>query len=207
MASIVLGIVLGSSLGYNMPISVLIAKYFTNDEAWPSAFFAWGRESPAPLVPLVGWMIGLVGLAHGGGDFGLHAFCSSGCRSPVSLTRIYLQEEAAISSSSSRERASSDTRRLSIDPQFTLREVLRLNASGFFDGDGAAPYGHRRRVSALRHPARRSRLEHGGGEQFARRLGADRRAGAHRHGLAGRYAGQKQIDHGLVVGAEFFRFC
>src|SRR5262245_60877884 len=60
---IVVGIVLGSSLGYNMPISVLIAKCFTKDAAWPSAYFAWGQESPGHWCR---WWVGRSACGVGG---------------------------------------------------------------------------------------------------------------------------------------------
>ena len=58
---IVLGIVLGSSLGYNMPISVLIAKVFRERRSLAFGIFRMGPGISGPLVPVVGWMIGLWG--------------------------------------------------------------------------------------------------------------------------------------------------
>ena len=58
---IILGIVLGSSLGYNMPISVLIAKVFHERRSLAFGIFRMGPGISGPFVPLVGWMIGLWG--------------------------------------------------------------------------------------------------------------------------------------------------
>lgn len=58
---IVLGIVLGSSLGYNMPISVAIAKVFRERRSLAFGIYRMGPGLSGPLVPLVGWMIGLWG--------------------------------------------------------------------------------------------------------------------------------------------------
>ena len=56
---IILGIVLGSSLGYNMPISVIIAKVFRERRSLAFGIFRMGPGISGPLVPLIGWMIGL----------------------------------------------------------------------------------------------------------------------------------------------------
>lgn len=60
-AVIVLGIVLGSSLGYNMPISVAIAKVFRERRSLAFGIYRMGPGLSGPLVPVVGWMIGLWG--------------------------------------------------------------------------------------------------------------------------------------------------
>ena len=54
---IVVGIVLGSSLGYNMPISVLIAKVFHERRSLAFGIFRMGPGISGPLVPVVGWAI------------------------------------------------------------------------------------------------------------------------------------------------------
>jgi MFS family permease len=71
--AIVLGIVLGSSLGYHMPISLLIAKIFHERRSLAFGIFRMGPGLSGAIVPLVGddrW----VGLANRGGALGLHAF-------------------------------------------------------------------------------------------------------------------------------------
>ena len=49
--SIVLGIVLGSSLGYHMPISLLIAKIFHERRSLAFGIFRMGPGSPARSCP------------------------------------------------------------------------------------------------------------------------------------------------------------
>lgn len=60
-AAIVLGIVLGSSMGYNMPISVAIAQVFRTRRSLAFGVYRMGPGLSGPIVPLVGWMIGLWG--------------------------------------------------------------------------------------------------------------------------------------------------
>jgi MFS family permease len=60
-AVIVLGIVMGSSLGYNMPISVAVAHVFRARRSLAFGIYRMGPGLSGPLVPLVGWMIGLWG--------------------------------------------------------------------------------------------------------------------------------------------------
>ena len=128
---IILGIVLGSSLGYNMPISVLIAKVFHERRSLAFGIFRMGPGISGPLVPLVGWMIGLWGWRTAAAVSGIIIF-SIGLPIACFIYRIYLQEEAAISSFEAGSAHAPATRRLSNDPQFTLREALRLKAFWFF---------------------------------------------------------------------------
>lgn len=60
-AVIVLGIVMGSSLGYNMPISVAVAHVFRARRSLAFGIYRMGPGLSGPLVPLVGWMIGVWG--------------------------------------------------------------------------------------------------------------------------------------------------
>lgn len=55
--SIVLGIVLGSSLGYHMPISLLIAKNFRERRSFAFGIFRMGPGLSGAIVPLVGAII------------------------------------------------------------------------------------------------------------------------------------------------------
>ena len=181
---IILGIVLGSSLGYNMPISVLIAKLFRERRSLAFGVFRMGPGISGPLVPLVGWMIGLWGWRAAAVISGIIIF-SVGLPIAWIIYKIYLQEEAAISNPEHSSAHFAD------DAAFVERSAVHLERSVafasllvFVDGDGTAPFGHRRSVSTFRHSSRRPRLEHGGCEQPAWSLGADRRAGAPRHGLA-----------------------
>jgi MFS family permease len=123
-AVIVLGIVLGSSLGYNMPISVLIAKVFRERRSLAFGIFRMGPGISGPMVPLVGWMIGLWGWRT--------AAVISGCillaiGFPLAciIKKIYSQEEAGIVTFESSDANSKDSPHLSTDPQFTLKQALR----------------------------------------------------------------------------------
>jgi MFS family permease len=122
-AVIVLGIVLGSSLGYNMPISVLIAKVFRERRSLAFGIFRMGPGISGPMVPLVGWMIGLWGWRS--------AAVISGCvllvvGLPLALVirRIYSQEEAANILAEKSHVISKDSPHSSTDPQFTLKQAL-----------------------------------------------------------------------------------
>ncbi len=122
-AVMILGIVLGSSLGYNMPISVLIAKVFRERRSLAFGIFRMGPGISGPLVPLVGWMIGWWGwrsaaVASGGIIFVV------GFPLAWFIRRIYLQEEAAISTVGT-EGNTGKSHAVSSDPQFTLSEALR----------------------------------------------------------------------------------
>ena len=129
-AVIILGIVLGSSLGYNMPISVIIAKVFRERRSLAFGIFRMGPGISGPLVPLVGWMIGLWGWRTA-------AWVSAtiilvvGFPIACFIYRIYLQEEADISNAANSETHSPSARHVSNDPQFTLSEAVRLKSFWF----------------------------------------------------------------------------
>ncbi|HWO43015.1 MAG TPA: MFS transporter, partial [Candidatus Eisenbacteria bacterium] len=56
-AVIVLGIVLGSSLGNNMPVSVAIAQVFRERRSFAFGIYRMGPGLSGLLVPAIGWMI------------------------------------------------------------------------------------------------------------------------------------------------------
>jgi MFS family permease len=91
---IILGIVLGSSLGYNMPISVLIAKVFRERRSLAFGIFRMGPGISGVLVPVVGWMIGHWGWRTAAVA---SAFVVLLVGFPLAavIKRIYEQEEAA----------------------------------------------------------------------------------------------------------------
>ena len=120
---IVLGIVLGSSLGYNMPISVLIAKVFHERRSLAFGIFRMGPGISGPLVPVVGWMIGLWGWRTAAATSACVIFLV-GLPFAVIIKRIYDQEEAARSVIDAAGNPVS-SRPASSDPQFTLSEALR----------------------------------------------------------------------------------
>jgi MFS family permease len=123
-AVIVLGIVLGSSLGYNMPISVLIAKVFRERRSLAFGIFRMGPGISGPMVPLVGWMIGLWGWRTAAVISGC-VLLAIGFPLACVIRKIYTQEEAGIVSLESSEANSKDAPHSSIDPQFTLKQALR----------------------------------------------------------------------------------
>ena len=129
-AVIVLGIVLGSSLGYNMPISVIIAKVFRERRSLAFGIFRMGPGISGPLVPLVGWVIATWGWRSAALLSGLAVFIIG---LPIAwfIYRIYLREVADASIAESSAAYSPAQPRLSNDPQFTLGEALRLRAFWF----------------------------------------------------------------------------
>jgi MFS family permease len=129
-AVIILGIVLGSSLGYNMPISVIIAKVFRERRSLAFGIFRMGPGISGPLVPLVGWMIGLWGWRTAALVSAVIIFAVG---LPVAwfIHKIYLQEEATISNTSNSKTHSPSARHVLNDPQFTLSEAVRLKAFWF----------------------------------------------------------------------------
>lgn len=122
-AVIVLGIVLGSSLGYNMPISVLIAKVFRERRSLAFGIFRMGPGISGPMVPLVGWMIGLWGWRAAAVISGC-VLLAVGLPLALIIKRIYSQEEAANVIAEKSGAISKDSPGSSSDPQFTLKQAL-----------------------------------------------------------------------------------
>ncbi len=128
--AIVLGIVLGSSLGYHMPISLLIAKIFHERRSLAFGIFRMGPGLSGAIVPLVGAMIVWWGWRT--------AAVASGCMLlAAGLPIAYFINRIAQAEETDRELAlatnpgaGSITQR-SLDPQFTLKEVLRLETFWF----------------------------------------------------------------------------
>jgi MFS family permease len=128
--AIVLGIVLGSSLGYHMPISLLIAKIFHERRSLAFGIFRMGPGLSGAIVPLVGAMIVWWGWRT--------AALASGCMLlAAGLPIAYLINRIAQAEDRDRELALATTAgagsvtHRSLDPQFTLREVLRLKTFWF----------------------------------------------------------------------------
>lgn len=127
--SIVLGIVLGSSLGYHMPISLLIAQLFRERRSLAFGIFRSGPGLSGLMVPIIGWIIVTWGWRTA-------AIVSAGL-----LFLIGVPIAFAINSIAQREKSEQDklsdrvhgaaVAQRSDDPQFTLKEVLRLPAFWF----------------------------------------------------------------------------
>jgi MFS family permease len=129
-AVIVLGIVLGSSLGYNMPISVIIAKVFRERRSLAFGIFRMGPGISGPLVPLVGWVIGLWGWRWAAILSAIVVF-SIGLPMALLINRIYQQEEASMAQSEVSNAHAHASSFQSNEPQFTLSEALRHRAFWF----------------------------------------------------------------------------
>jgi MFS family permease len=127
--AIVLGIVLGSSLGYHMPISLLIAKIFYARRSLAFGIFRMGPGLSGAIVPLVGAMIVWWGWRT--------AAVLSGCMLlAASLPLAYFINKIAQAEERDRDLTPANhsgvsPRHSSSDPQFTLMEALRLNAFWF----------------------------------------------------------------------------
>jgi MFS family permease len=123
-AVIILGIVLGSSLGYNMPISVLIAKVFRERRSLAFGIFRMGPGISGPLLPLVGWIIASWGWRTAAVISALIIF-SVGLPIAMIIHNIYRREEIAMAAAESSAASPAASRPRSNDPQFTLSEALR----------------------------------------------------------------------------------
>lgn len=124
---IVLGIVLGSSLGYNMPISVLIAKVFRERRSLAFGIFRMGPGISGPLVPLVGWMIGFWGWRTAAVASAL-IILTVGFPMAWVIRRIYVGEEPRVNHAAVPHQAARHATRVSVDPQFTLSEAMRTRS-------------------------------------------------------------------------------
>jgi len=129
--SIVLGIVLGSSLGYHMPISLLIAKTFRERRSLAFGIFRMGPGISGPLVPFVGWIVATWGWRSAAVISGVILLAVS---LPIAylINRLVQTQELAAEQSPSAPAHGGHTRHASDDPQFTLREVLRLRVFWLF---------------------------------------------------------------------------
>jgi MFS family permease len=128
-AAIVLGIVLGSSLGYHLPISLLIAKIFHERRSLAFGIFRMGPGLSGAIVPLVGAMIVWWGWRT--------AAVLSGCMLlAAGLPIAYLINRIADAEQRDRELVASihhgeGRPAQRSDPQFSLMEALRLKTFWF----------------------------------------------------------------------------
>jgi cyanate permease len=88
-----------------------------------------GPGISGPLVPVVGWMIGLWGWRTAAAASAFVVFLV-GLPLAIIIKRIYDQEEAATSAVEA-EGSPTHSRRISSDPQFTLSEALRHRSFWF----------------------------------------------------------------------------
>jgi MFS family permease len=135
--SLILGIVLGSSLGYHMPISLLIAKIFRERRSLAFGIFRMGPGISGPLVPIVGWLIGAWGWRTAAALSGV-VLLIVGVPVAYAISRIAQSHEAEIERASEANAARGHSAHGSADdPQFTLSEVLRLKSFWFLSTSGA----------------------------------------------------------------------
>jgi MFS family permease len=129
--AIVLGIVLGSSLGYHMPISLLIAKIFQERRSFAFGVFRMGPGLSGVIVPFVGAII--VGWGWRTAAV-LSGFMLLLAGVPIAyfINRIAQAEERDRELASATSAGISADAPRSLDPQFTLKEVLRLHTFWFF---------------------------------------------------------------------------
>jgi MFS family permease len=136
-ASLILGIVLGSSLGYHMPISLLIAKIFRERRSLAFGIFRMGPGLSGPLVPIVGWLIGLWGWRTAAALSGV-VLLIVGVPVAYAISRIAESHEAEVERGAQASAPGSRaTHESADDPQFTLAEALRLKSFWFLSASGA----------------------------------------------------------------------
>jgi MFS family permease len=135
-ASLILGIVLGSSLGYHMPISLLIAKIFRERRSFAFGIFRMGPGISGPLVPIVGWLIGEWGWRTAAALSGV-VLLIVGLPVAYAISRIAQMHEDEIERGSQDSGLRHSPHESDYDPQFTLSEVLRLRSFWFLSTSGA----------------------------------------------------------------------
>lgn len=126
-AVIVLGIVMGSSLGYNMPISVAVAHVFRARRSLAFGIYRMGPGLSGPLVPLVGWMIGLWGWRTAAVA---SAFILLAIGLPLAslIARVYREHRVAAGETPGSEaHAASEPHGVS-ESHFTLSEAMRTTS-------------------------------------------------------------------------------
>jgi MFS family permease len=128
---IILGIVLGSSLGYTMPISVLIAKVFRERRSLAFGIFRMGPGISGPLVPAVGWMIASWGWRSTAVISALIIF-AVGLPIAFFIYGIYHSEELEIARARTVGATAEAARSPTDDPQFALGEALRHRVFWYF---------------------------------------------------------------------------
>jgi MFS family permease len=125
-AAIILGIVLGSSLGNNMPISVIIAKVFRERRSLAFGIYRMGPGLSGLIVPVVGWMIALWGWRGAAVASGLIVLAVCLPLATV-IARLYERDQTAaaevLASSGETHTAGREA-----DPEFTMREAMRTRA-------------------------------------------------------------------------------
>jgi len=128
--AIVAGIVLGSSLGYLVPISVLIAKAFREKRSLAFGIFRTGPGISGALVPFIGWMIVTWGWRNAAIASGA-ILVSIGLPLAVFINYIF-QRYGTEPDLGTSEKESGRHAHLDGDANFTLREALRMRSFWLF---------------------------------------------------------------------------
>ena len=128
--AIILGIVLGSSLGYLIPISVLIANGFREKRSLAFGIFRTGPGLSGVLMPVIGWMIVAWGWRNAAVASAAIIF-SVGLPMAWFINRIYRLEVTEAHEKAGTESIAHSRRPVSNDTQFTLSEALRLKTFWF----------------------------------------------------------------------------
>jgi MFS family permease len=135
-AALILGIVLGSSLGYHMPISLLIAKIFRERRSLAFGIFRMGPGISGPLVPIVGWLISVWGWRTAAVLSGV-VLLIVGVPVAYAISRIAQTHEDEIERAAAHSPGRRSHHPSEYDPEFTLSEVLRLRSFWFLSASGA----------------------------------------------------------------------
>ncbi|MBI2539671.1 MAG: MFS transporter [Deltaproteobacteria bacterium] len=126
-AVIVLGIVMGSSLGYNMPISVAIAHVFRARRSLAFGIYRMGPGLSGPLVPLVGWMIGLWGWRTAAVASAFILLCI-GLPLASLIARVYRDHTTAAEEAPGSKAPAVSQMQGASESQFTLSEAMRTTS-------------------------------------------------------------------------------
>ncbi|MBI2990527.1 MAG: MFS transporter, partial [Deltaproteobacteria bacterium] len=126
-AVIVLGIVMGSSLGYNMPISVAIAHVFRARRSLAFGIYRMGPGLSGPLVPLVGWMIGLWGWRTAAVASAFILLCI-GLPLASLIARVYRDHTTAAEEAPGSKAPAVSQPQGASESQFTLSEAMRTTS-------------------------------------------------------------------------------
>jgi MFS family permease len=126
-AVIVLGIVMGSSLGNNMPVSVAIAQVFRERRSFAFGIYRMGPGLSGVLVPLIGWMIGLWGWRATAVASAVLIFVVSLPLAAV-ISKIYREHQNAANEEPESKTVSHSGPRPAADREFTLKEAMRTKS-------------------------------------------------------------------------------
>jgi MFS family permease len=126
-AVIVLGIVMGSSLGNNMPVSVAIAQVFRERRSLAFGIYRMGPGLSGVLVPVIGWMIGLCGWRATAVASAVLMFVVSFPLAVV-ISKIYRDHQDAANEEPESKTDPHPATHPAADQEFTLKEAMRTQS-------------------------------------------------------------------------------